>query len=264
MTQNLVSTEIMLALSVDPAENGWIPRLLATVGGAHNLTKSIITCAFHALESERGAGAVLPPLEIGGKVNPSYEAVLRERALNYLQALQVEADASIMEIIADIFERQLYLYHPDQWSSLAEFIENLAVGKASSYRSVMLRLAGYVVPYIAEHNLLSIQEVMALVIEGGLSNLYHLLPELQHAIAGCQPEVVKQILNDARSLPRQDVLDKYKRGKARIPPAPATLASAAEGQWELRIMMTESQKTLIMARLGARIKLEEYNESSRS
>ena len=251
----------------------WWPSVCATADGAHKLTEAIVTMAYHALEEERKSGSDIPPLMIGKKLNLAYEAVLRERALYYLQSLKLEADASIVEILSDIFQRQLYMHHPDQWRSLAEFLKNMAAGKSASYQSVIERLVTVILPFLQVEELCSIQQMMELITEGGMSNLYHLLPNLTMAVEGGDRETMEELLRDAKSLGRQEIFNKYK--KTRIPSAYATLGLHNPGplhvtmeekvaflprrdgqKWQLVIEMTEAQKGVILNRLGRRISYE--------
>lgn len=226
----------------------------ASATGAHRLTEAIVTMAYHALEEER-SGSDIPPLMIGGKLNLAYEAVLRERALYYLQSLKLEADASTVEILSDIFDRQLYMHHPDQWGSLAEFLKNMAAGKSASYQSVVERLVTVILPFLQVEELCSVREMMELITEGGMSNVYHLLPNLTAAVEAGNSEAMATLLTDARSLRRSEIWDKYKRGKMRVEPAKAILTHTNPG-WQLVIEMDEAQKGIVLNRLGRRISYE--------
>jgi len=252
-------------LGLEQAGAEWWPSIRATAEGAHSLTQAIVTMAHHALEEERREGSEIPPLtvkqrdpetgEMKDVLNLAYEAVLRERALYYLQSLKLEADASTLEILADIFQRQLYMHHPDQWGSLADFLRNMAAGKSASYQSVVERLVTIIIPFLQVEKLATVREMMELITEGGMSNLYHLLPELVSAAEGDNAEAMAELLNDAKSLGRSEIFDKYKRDSLRILPARSTLTQTNPG-WQLIIEMTEAQKSIILNRLGRRIAYE--------
>jgi len=245
--------KVLALIGVSDVE--WWPSVCATADGAHKLTEAIVTMAYHALEEERKDGSDIPPLMIGKKLNLAYEAVLRERALYYLQSLKLEADASTVEILADIFDRQLYMHHPDQWGSLAEFLKNMAAGKSASYQSVVERLVAVILPFLHVEELCAVREMMELITEGGMSNLYHLLPEMTAAVESADRETMAELLTDAKALGRSEIFEKYKQDSMRIEPAKAILTHTNPG-WQLIITMTEAQKGVILNRLGRRISYE--------
>ena len=83
----------------------------------------------------------------------------------------------------------------------------------------------------------------------------HLLPNMLAAVEDNDRDSLAELLTDAKALRRSELFDKYKRDKMRISPAKAALTHTNPG-WELIITMTESQKGVILQRLGRRISYE--------
>jgi hypothetical protein len=256
-------SKALALIGVKEAE--WWPTVRATPEGAHRLTEAIVTMAYHVLEEERREGSDIPPLtvkqvdpetgELVDLLNLAYEAVLRERALTYLQSLKLEADAASLEILADVFERQLYLHHPDQWQSLREFVRGLTVDKSDSYQAIIGGFVETVLPALQVNKLATVPEMMGLITDGRLSNLYHLKSEMTQAAQDNDTEALAELLDAAKTMTRSEIDEKYKVGKTRIPPAQAVLMHTNPG-WELVITMTDAQKAVILNRLGRRIKYD--------
>ena len=251
-------------IGIDEAE--YWPSVLPTTEGAHQLTRAVIALAFHILEQEREAGSELPSVEIAdprtGEIgmNPAYEVMLRERALTYLQTMEMEGSASTFEILAEIEARGLYMWAEQPWESLSQFVRNLGEDRSPTYASVWERMATRVLPALQAEKVAGVQEIMDIIIKGGKSNLGLLLPELLQAAEAGDGETLREILADAK-LPRSEWWSKWKGDKTRIPAAKATLTREValdntNLEWRLVITMSEAQKHVIMNRLGQRVEYE--------
>ena len=245
---------------IDVGEIEYWPSVLPTTEGAHSLTQAMLALAFHMLEKEREGGSELPDVEIVDPetgelaMNLSYEAMLRERALIYLQTIGAEGEASTFELLAEIEARSLYMWSDQPWESLSQFVRNLGDGRSSTYASVWERMATRVLPALQAEKVAGVQEIMEIIIQGGKSNLGLLLPELLQAAEDGDADAMRQILADARE-PRSAWWDKYKGDKTRVPPAKAEL-TYVNPEWRLVITMNDAQKRVVLNRLGARVKYE--------
>jgi hypothetical protein len=180
MTQKLSPSRDKELALIGVTEVEWWPTVRATVEGAHKLTEAVVTVAYRDLEHERESGSDIPPLfvkqvdpdtgEPTEKVNQEYEAVLRVRAVTYLQSMKLESEASMLELLADIFDRQLYLYLG--WDSLAQLLRSMAEGKSDSYQSIVERLVTVVLPFLQVEELVPISEMMSLITDGGFLARY--------------------------------------------------------------------------------------------
>lgn len=247
MTKALVA-----AGSTELEKAEWMPSVVASAGGAHRLTKALVAVAHWTLREERDEGSDVPEeIAADGELNPAYEIILRERALSYLETLQLEAEASTVEILAEICQRGLWLHHPSGWSSLAEFLRGMGEGHSDSYRSIVGRFVSVVLPYLEQKEIMSIREVMELITGGGFSRIYGILAYLQAAVEDGDRTTVENMMMDAGTHSKRELRKKYARAR-HVRPARAKLEKVGP-VWVLTIRMNDRQRRLIMNRLGDRI-----------
>ena len=107
-----------------------------------------------------------------------------------------------------------------------------------------------------------------------MSNLYHLKGEMVMAVEAGDRQAMAELLNDARSLGREEIWEKHK--KTGLSPASARLSSGnphavpivvmeeklaflprqQRTRYQLVVEMDEKQKQIILNRLGRRIAYE--------
>lgn len=190
---------------------------------------------------------------------PEWEARVAQLTYRLVLNWTRAGEASELQIMDWIERESLYLWLG--WNTLEQMLEDIAQDASPSGRSVWTRVANTVLPYVREHKIADVTDMMRLISKGGggRSKLYHALPIITEAIGDGHTGIVKDILDDVldERKTRRDVLDKWRGSRDVIPPAPAKLRRDGQETWTLTIHMDADQKRLIMSRLRDRIRMEE-------
>jgi len=190
---------------------------------------------------------------------PEWEAKVAQLTYRLVLNWTRAGEASELQIMDWIERESLYLWLG--WSTLEQMLEDIAQDASPSGRSVWTRVAKTVLPFVREHEIADVTDMMRLISKGGKgrSKLYHALPIISEAISEGDTETVKSVLDDVldETQTRRDVLDKWRGSRDIIPPAPAELRQDGQGTWTLTVTMSDEQKRLIVSRLRDRIRMEE-------